>query len=118
MSAIIKNQENLKSARALLEKQKTEIENAFHYYLSLIINAIDKCGGLIHEGNYNLFIRTDDKTNERIVYFCHSWESYDETNPQLYNKAIELYSEDGYEYLEDIAHWADIATAFSNKSIE
>lgn len=118
MSAIIKNQENLKSARALLEKQKTEIENAFHYYLSIIINAIDKCGGLIHEGNYNLFTRTDDKTGERIVYFCHSWEPYDGTNPLLYNKAIQLYSEDGYEDLEDIAHWADIATAFSNKSIE
>ena len=118
MSAIIKKQENLKSAKALLEKQEIEIENAFHYYLSIIIKAIDKCGGLIHEGNYNLFTRTDDKTNKRIVYFCHSWESYDETNPQLYNKAIELYSEDGYENLEDIAHWADIATAFSNKSIE
>lgn len=117
MPAIIENQENLISAKSLLERQKKEIENTFNYYLSVIINAIDKCGGLIHEGNYNLFTRQDKETGGRIVYFCHSWEPYNEAIPQLYNKAIKLYSEDGYESLEDIAHWADIATSFANKRI-
>ena len=118
MSAIIEKQKNLASSRSLLENQKKEKENAFNYYLSIIINAIDNCGGLIHEGNYNLFTRQDNVSGERIVYYCHSWEPYNEKEPKLYNKAIKLYSEDGYENLEDIAHWADIATAFSNKLME
>lgn len=116
MSAIIKNQENLRSAKALLDKQREEISSALNYYLSVIINAIDNCGGLIHEGNYNLFTRIDNETGKRIVYFCQSWSTYDPKNQEHYNKAIELYSEDGYEKLEDIAHWADVATNFIDKS--
>ena len=107
-------QENVRSATALLNTHKEEINSALNYYLSIIISAIDKCGGLIHEGNYNLFTRTDNVTGKRIVYFCLSWEPYEETNRELHNKAVELYSEDGYEELEDIAHWADIATKFIN----
>jgi hypothetical protein len=108
----------VRSATALLDTHKEEINSALNYYLSIIISAIDKCGGLIHEGNYNLFTRTDNVTGKRIVYFCHSWSTYDQKNQELYDKAIELYSKDGFDKLEDIAHWADIATNFMNKSTQ
>ena len=114
MPNVIYTRENERSAIALLDKQKKEVNNAINHYLSIIISAIDKCGGLIHEGNYNLFTRTSNETGKRIVYYCHSWKPYEATNQELYNKAVELYSEDGYEKLEDIAHCADIATKFIN----
>ena len=78
MSDKIYIQENKRTAIALLDKQREEVKSALSYYLSVIINAIDNCGGLIHEGNYNLFTRTDNVTGKRIVYFCHSWSTYDQ----------------------------------------
>ena len=117
MSALTMKHDYRNSALELLDKQKREIANAFNHYLATIILAIDDCGGLIHEGNFNLFTRTDINTGERIIYMYQSWQPYNEQNEKQFNEAIVLYSEDGYESLEDIANWADIATSYRDKFV-
>lgn len=64
--------------------------------LKVISSEIDKHGGVIAFGNTQL-------TNKNGV-------------PMLAvrnNRFVELYSEDGYETLEDIAHWADVVKDYS-----
>ena len=117
MSVLAMRHDYRNSALGLLDKQKREISNEMNHYLATIILAIDECGGLIHEGNYNLFTRTDTNTGERIVYMYQSWLPYNEQDEKQFNEAIVLYSEDGYESLEDIANWADIATSYRDKFV-
>ena len=49
----------------------------------------------------NAFLYNDD---EGVTKLCHNFKG---------NKEVELYSEDGYDTLEDIAHWADIVEDFN-----
>lgn len=117
MSAVTMKHDNRDSAIALYEKQKREIANALNHYIATIILAIDDCGGLIHEGNFNLFTRTEVETGERKVYFYGSWQPYNAENEKHFNESVELYSEDGWEKLEDVANWADIAKDYRDRFV-
>jgi len=116
MSSVTMKHENRNSAIEMLSRHKSEIANAINHYLTTIIRAIDDCGGLIHEGNFNLFTRTK-QNGERVVYFYGSWLPYDPMNEKHFNEAVELYSENGWETVEDIANWADIAKQHRDKVI-
>lgn len=109
------NHEIRQGAVELLEKQQREIANYVNHCIATIILSIDECGGLIHDGNFNLFTRTNVDTGERIVYFLGSWLPYNPEHEKEYNEAIELYSEDGWDKLEDLANWADIARHYAKE---
>ena len=116
MSAVTMKHEYRNGAMSFNEKQAAEAKNAVNFYLSEIIKFVDDCGGLIHEGNFNIFTRTN-QNGERVVYFYTSWLPYNANNKKQYNSAVELYSEDGWEKLEDIANWADIAKDYRDRFV-
>lgn len=116
MSAVTMKHDYRNDAMNFIANQAAVAKNAFNFYLSEIIKFIDDCGGLIHEGNFNIFTRTNPN-GERAVYFYGSWLPYDANIKKHYDSAIELYSEDGWEKLEDIANWADIAKHYRDKVI-
>lgn len=109
MSAESMKHEYRNDATEFLKQQEQARKTAFNLYLSEIIKMIDKCGGLIHNGNFNLFTRTETGTGKRVVYFYQSWLPYNAEDEKQFNAAVELYSEDGWTELEDIANWADVA---------
>lgn len=115
MSALEMKHDYRNGAIEFRENQKIAYENAVNYYLSEIIKMIDKCGGLIHEGNFNIFTRTDKKTGKRVVYFYRSWLPYNESDEKQFKSAVEVYSENGWTEIEDIANWADVAAAYVAK---
>lgn len=116
MSAKTMKHEYRNSAMSLIENQAAETRKAVKFYLSEIIKFIDDCDGLIHEGNFNLFTRTS-QSGERVVYFYGSWLPYNANDKNQYDSAVELYSEDGWENLEDIANWADVAANHRDKFV-
>ena len=80
-------------------KYKTLAENGevtIKSCLKVITDEISKQGGVIFFGNARLIVK--------------------DGTPMLSTnngKFVELYGEDGYETLEDIAHWADIVEDYS-----
>ena len=116
MSVVTMKHEYRNGAMSLIANQAAETKKTVKFYLSEIIRFIDDCGGLIHEGNFNMFTRTNPD-GERVVYLYGSWLPYDANNKKHYDSAIELYSEDGWEKLEDIANWADIAANYRDKFV-
>jgi hypothetical protein len=116
MSAVTMKHDYRNSAVELAKRHEREIKIAIDRYLAVIRRAIDDCGGLIHEGNYNLFIR-NTTSGGRVVYFYGSWLPYNAKNEAQFNGAVELYSEDGWNTIEDIANWADIAKSRRDKIV-
>ena len=91
------------------QNQETALKKAFNFYLSEIVKMIDKCGGLIHSGNFNLFTREIIPSGERVVFFYQSFLPYNAKDDKQYDAAVQLYGEEGWTELEDIANWADVA---------
>jgi hypothetical protein len=116
MSAATMKHDYRNDAIDFIANQAAEMKKAVNLYLSEIIKFIDDCGGLIHEGNFNMFTRTNP-SGERVVYFYGSWLPYDANKKEHYDSAIELYSEDGWEKLEDIANWVDVAKDYRDRFV-
>lgn len=116
MSAVTMKHDYRNDAMNFIANQAAAAKKAISIYLSEIIKFIDDCGGLIHEGNFNMFTRTNPN-GERVVYFYSSWNPYNEEDEKQFNEAIELYSEDGWECLEDIANWADVAKDYRDRFV-
>lgn len=116
MSAVTLKHDYRNDAMNFIANQAAAAKKAVNFYLSEIIKFIDDCGGLIHEGNFNIFTRTNPN-GERVVYFYGSWQPYNAEIKKHFNESVELYGEDGWENLEDIANWADIAKDYRDRFV-
>ena len=80
-------------------------------YLNIIADGIRQNGGVIHFGNANLILK--ENTEGKVVPFeCSNWSHYNLLTEQEKERAVELYSDDGWSSLYDIANWADIVTDY------
>lgn len=99
---MLKSHKYVRQAQDFEKEYQNNTDSMIRRFLNIIANGIQANGGLIHFGNINLF------TIGGVPYECTGFISYDDMTDEEKRRRVELYSDDGWNRLEDIANWADI----------
>jgi len=102
------NHKYMQQAQDFENQHQVETTKMIQRFLQIITQGIWKNDGLIHFGNVNLFVKNG------IPYECAGWIPYYAMTEAEKQRAVELYSDDGWNTLEDIANWADIVEDYNN----